>query len=95
MRVVQTACAQEDLIDIWIWVGADSPRAADELLDGFQGKFDLLESFPHMGAARDDIRQGLRMVVAGEYLIPYGVLQSEIEIVRVVHGRRDLGELDP
>jgi toxin ParE1/3/4 len=95
MRVVQTARAQEDLIDIWIWVGADSPRAADELLDGFQGKFDLLESFLHMSAARDDIRQGLRMVVASEYLILYRVLQSEIEIVRVVHGRRDLGELDP
>jgi toxin ParE1/3/4 len=43
-----------------------------------------------MGATRDDIRPGLRMLISREYLVLYRVLDEEIEVVRVVHGRRDL-----
>jgi toxin ParE1/3/4 len=43
-----------------------------------------------MGPARDDIRPGQRYLVSGSYLLLYRILGDDIEIVRIVHGRRDL-----
>ena len=43
-----------------------------------------------MGPARDDIRPGLRYLVSGSYLLLYRIVGDDIEVVRAVHGRRDL-----
>jgi len=43
-----------------------------------------------MGAARDDIRPGLRYLVSDPYLLLYRTTDGGVEIVRAVHGRRDL-----
>jgi plasmid stabilization system protein ParE len=32
-RVTRTARAEQDLIEIWTYIAADNPRAADRLLD--------------------------------------------------------------
>ncbi|RYZ14625.1 MAG: type II toxin-antitoxin system RelE/ParE family toxin [Alphaproteobacteria bacterium] len=52
-----------------------------------------LPDFPELGVSRDDIRPGLRMIVIGDYLVLYQLQPGLIEIVRVVHGHRDLGAL--
>jgi toxin ParE1/3/4 len=74
--------------------GDSSESVADRLLDRIDAKLVLLSKFPFAGVARDDIRRGFRMLVSDEYLILYRILKKEIEIVRVVHGRRDLPKLD-
>lgn len=93
MKAFKTSQAQEDLIGIWNNVALDNGTAADALLDRFEAKIKLLETFPDIGISRDDLRSGLRMLVSDEYLILYRQLNKEIEIVRVVHGRRDLGDI--
>jgi toxin ParE1/3/4 len=93
MKVFKSHQAQEDLIDIWLGIYPESEAAANRLLDQIEAKLSLLPEFPEMGAARDDIRPGLRMLISGEYLVLYRILGREIEIVRVVHGRRDLEAL--
>lgn len=40
--VRRTAQADEDLIDIWVYIAQDNPDAADHLLDEFEKKFALL-----------------------------------------------------
>jgi toxin ParE1/3/4 len=67
--------------------------AADRVLDEIEGKFDALGDFPEIGVARDDVRPGLRMLVSGAYVILYRVGADGVDIVRVVHGRRDLEAL--
>jgi toxin ParE1/3/4 len=52
-----------------------------------------LRDFPLMGPSRDDLRPGFRMLVAGEYVILYRAMQDRVEIIRVLHGRRDLDGL--
>lgn len=89
-RVVFTQAAREDLIDIWTHVATDDPVAADRVLDRFDEAASNLIQNPEMGPARDDIRPGLRYLVSGSYLLLYRILGDDIEIVRVVHGRRDL-----
>ena len=49
----------------------------------------LIEN-PRMGPARDDIRQGLRYLGSDTYLNLYRIVDDGVEIVRVVHGQRDL-----
>jgi Plasmid stabilization system protein len=82
--------AREDLIDIWLHIAADDPGAADRVLDRLELAAMNLIANPRMGPARDDIRPGLRYLVSDTYLILYRIAENGVEIVRVVHGRRDL-----
>jgi len=95
MQLLRTKQAEEDLIGLWSWVALDSEYAADALLDRLETRMQLLASFPQAGPARSDIRPGMRMLVVEEYLVLYRILPEAVEIVRVVHGRRDLGQLEP
>ena len=94
MTIVQrTAQADEDLIDIWVYIAQDNSAAADHLLDEFEKKFALLAGQPRLGAARSDIAPGLRHFSMGNYLILYREIDPGIEVVRVVHGARRLSHL--
>ena len=85
-----TRQAREDLIDIWLHIAADDLGAADRVLDRLELAAMNLTDNPRMGPARDDIRRGLRYLVSGTFLILYQVAEDGVEIVRLVHGRRDL-----
>ena len=91
--VQRTAQADEDLIDLWVYIAQDNLAAADHLLDEFENKFALLAGQPRLGAARSDIAPGLRHFPAGNYLILYRETDDGIEVVRVVHGARRLSNL--
>lgn len=89
-RVLFTRAARDDLIDIWAHVAADDPAAADRVLDRLEEAASNLSENPEMGPARDDIRPGLRYLVSGSCLLLYRIIGDDVEIVRAVHGRRDL-----
>ncbi|WP_423207149.1 type II toxin-antitoxin system RelE/ParE family toxin [Paracoccus yeei] len=89
-QVFFTRAAREDLIAIWTHIAADNPAAADRVLDKLDEAAAHLADNPQMGPARDDIRPGLRYLVSGSYLLLYRIDGKDIEIVRAVHGRRDL-----
>lgn len=94
MAVVEwTAQAEEDLIDIWVYISQDNPAAADDLLDEIDGKCALLAANPYMGPARSDIAPELRYFPVGRYLILYRVITDGVQVVRVVHGARRLSNL--
>jgi plasmid stabilization system protein ParE len=61
----------------------------------FGARIEHLTNHPRLGPRRPDIRQATRMLVEGTYLILYETrpdtdedLVDEVEIVRVVDGRR-------
>ncbi len=94
MPVIQrTAQAEEDLIDIWLYIAQDNPAAADRLLDTIDSKILLLAEQPALGPAREDIAPDLRYLPMGNYLILYRIILDGIEIVRVVQGARNLKAL--
>lgn len=88
-----TRRAREDLIEIWRYVADDNADAADRLLDRIADACEQLAERPELGPRRDDIRPGMRYHVVGHYLILYRLIDKTTEIVRVVHGRRDLFNL--
>jgi toxin ParE1/3/4 len=93
--VRRTAQAEEDLIDLWLYIAQENPGAADRLLDEIEGKCVLLAAHPQLGPARPDIAADCRYFPAGNYLILYCVIPDGIEVVRVVQGSRRLENLFP
>ncbi len=89
----KTRQAEEDLIDIWLYIAQDNPSAADHLLDTIESKGRLLAENPLLGQARPDIAEDFRYLPVGRYLMLYRVTDEGIELVRMVHGMRLLSEM--
>jgi len=87
-KVRKSSHAEEDLIEIWLYVAPHNAGAADRLLDRFEARFALLATQPRSGRLRDDLGPGIRQVVVGEYLALYLIEGGTVEILRVLHGRR-------
>jgi toxin ParE1/3/4 len=90
VRIIRTARAKEDLIEIWTYISLDNEQAADRVLDALERKTRLLANNPNIGRERSDIAAGVRSVVSGSYMILYRILDDEVEVVRYVHVRRQL-----
>ena len=92
-EIKRTAQAEEDLIDIWVYIAHEDIRAADRVLDEIEDRFSLLAEQPRLGRERRDIAPQLRYLPVRRYLILYREITEGIEIVRVVHGARDIQSL--
>jgi toxin ParE1/3/4 len=62
----------------------------DRLLESFQSTFKLLATFPASGRRRDELRPGVRSFPVGSYVVFYRQVSDKIEILRVLHGSRDI-----
>lgn len=80
-------------MEITSYIAARNPAAALEWHDGIYRNFRQLGAMPGLGVARDDLRQGLRLFPVDRYLILYREDLGGVEIVRVVHGARDVPKL--
>lgn len=85
--------AEADIEEIGDRLALENPAAAARLMEALRRRWDLLSAYPLSGAARDDIRPGVRYVVVGNYVSLYRVIDADVEIMRVVDGRRDLYNL--
>ncbi len=82
--------ARADLDAIYDYVAGDSAAAAERLLDMLEQKFRLLGNRPLLGQLRPEVAEGLRCFAAGNYVVCYRVQPPGVEIVRVIHGARDV-----
>ncbi|MEK6406474.1 MAG: type II toxin-antitoxin system RelE/ParE family toxin [Acidobacteriota bacterium] len=78
------------ILDIRNYVADDSPANADRLLDSINKQCRTLARFPKMGRARNELGASLRSFPVGNYVIFYREISKGIEIIRVVHGARDI-----
>lgn len=92
-RVVRSPQAREDLVEIGRRIAERDPRAADRLLDRVAAAAERLASNPFLGAARPDLAPDARHAVVRPCLMLHRAIQDGIEIIRVVHGARELAGL--
>jgi toxin ParE1/3/4 len=85
--------AAADLEEVWDYIALDDRLAADKIIGEFLIAFRQLVETPRMGRQRDDLSPGLRSLGHGNYLVLYNIKYEIINIVRVVHGARDLNAL--
>lgn len=86
------ALAENDLIGIWHYSFEQWDAArADEYLDELDNGIRQLAHNPEMGAKRDYVREGYRVLFINSHAVYYTVTPSAIHIVRVLHGQMDPG----
>ena len=83
-----TAQARRDLLDIWLDIAVDNQEAANRVDDRLQARVTVLTQFPELAPSRPDIA-GQR-AVESPHLILYRILPNAVQIVRVLHGARDI-----
>jgi toxin ParE1/3/4 len=91
--VVLSPRALLDLVEIWAYIAEDSPSQADKFSNQIDSKFRTLASQPGMGRPRPELCPGLRSIPIGRFVIFYFSRVNGVEIVRVLHGARDLGAI--
>ena len=95
MRIRRLPQAIRDVDDIWLHIAADNPAAATRMVERLSAGVARLADFPDSGRARPEIGAGARSVVVGRYLVLYRINGECVDIVRVVHGAREItGLLD-
>ncbi|HYD86496.1 MAG TPA: type II toxin-antitoxin system RelE/ParE family toxin [Vitreimonas sp.] len=83
--------ARADLIELALFYGERSPAAAYKLLDRIEQGARLLEEHPLVGRLRPELRQDLRSFPVRPLVLFYLPRVDGIEIIRVLHGSRDIG----
>jgi toxin ParE1/3/4 len=100
VEVVWSRLAREDVDGIYFGLMGKNPSAADRVLDRIEERVRQLAYQPRLGPRRPEIRPTTRVLVEAPYLILYETIPNsddrpveEVEIVRVLDGRRDLSIL--
>ncbi len=89
-QLIILPAAEADLEDIWLYIAADNPPAADRFLERILERCHLLATFPYMGQARPDLLPALRSFPIEDYVIFYRPVPDGVEIIRVLHGKRKI-----
>ena len=100
-RVLKREAAKRDLIAQWLWYAENaSVEVADRFLNAVETTLALLAGQPNCGAAffvEKPHLQGMRRFPVSDgfetILLFYFPLNDGVDLVRVIHGRRDLTSL--
>mgnify|MGYP003376663074 CR=1 FL=1 len=88
-RFKLTPLAQRDLQDIRNSIAADHPKAATQHLHILREKCQQLADSPGLGVKREDYC-GLHRFPVGHYLIFYRPTVEGVDVIRILHGARDI-----
>lgn len=98
-QIRRTRQVREDIIDIYRYIHARSPAAAERVLDALERAIRRLLDTPGIGSrwsSSDPRLKGMRVAVVTpyrSYLIFFRASNDGIEVFRVVHGARDLDRI--
>ncbi len=86
----------QDLIDISTYISSDNLDAGDRFLYAAEATFKLIAKTPSIGRfsgfTNPEVQQVRQYPIKGfaNYLILYRLIEDNIEIIRVLHGARNL-----
>ena len=89
-RVTRRPEAETDVIEIWGYIADESAAEADRWVDRLDERLQLWATQPMIGRARDELAPGLRSMSFGRYVVFFAPIHDGIDIVRVLHGSRDI-----
>jgi toxin ParE1/3/4 len=92
-RIVHSPAAEDDLLEIWVGLAANNVSAAERLMDDLDAATQILATQPLIGKARREFGPEIRSFPVRDYVIVYRPIMGGVELVRVVHGARDLERL--
>ena len=86
--------AAQDLIDIWEFIAGDNIDSADQVCEELQEAIQRIVEMPKKGPLHADLTdKPVRFWPVRSYLIIYRPDTTPLQIVRVLHGARDIESL--
>jgi len=86
--------AYQDLEEIWEYIAAENPKAANGVIEKIKAAFSKLTEMPGIGHKRADLTHyPVLFFAVYHYLIVYQSQSTGIEVVRVLSGYRDIADL--
>lgn len=81
----------DQLVGLYGYLAAKAnPVIANNYVNAVIDYCETLKTFPMLGVARDDIREGLRIThYKGRTIIAYAVIESVVSIISVFYGGQD------
>ena len=88
MKIRWLDLAVDDLADIVDYIARDNPGAAKRIVSRLWSAVKSLSRQPEMG--RPGRVHGTRELVVSNtpFIVPYRIVESEVQILRVLHGAR-------
>ena len=91
LNIHYLSVAEKDITEIIDYISKDNPNAAIWLIDKIDERIKELSDFPEIGKTPHDERLkqlGYRILIIDNYLVFYIIKKQEIEIRRILHGKR-------
>ncbi len=86
--------AESDLLGIWRYIFQESnTQTGDRLIESIIDGIFLVARHPFAGRLRNELRAGLRSFPIRSYVLFYRIDGENINILRVLHGQRDIETL--
>jgi toxin ParE1/3/4 len=89
-RYRYSAQADADLDAITDYFATHNPDAGIRLIDEITELCRFTASQPRTGRPRNDLGSGIRSAVVGQYIIFFRATSDGIDVLRVIHGPRDI-----
>lgn len=94
-----TPQALDDLFEIWSYIAQDNPAAADRVEDAIHQACELVARAPLAGTVRKDLTSlPVRFWVVPpfpNYFLVYDAATNPLQIIRVLHGARNIPSILP
>jgi toxin ParE1/3/4 len=95
-RVLRRPLAKDDILNNWDYIAElGGIEAADRWVEQLDTTLSLLATQPLMGRLRDELAPGLRSFPFGRHVVFCLPLHDGIEVVRLLHGARDIDAVFP
>ncbi len=92
-KIILKRLAANDIDDIAAYIQQDNPLRAQSFTEEMSDKISVIAERPLSFPNRDDLSQGLRAALIGKYIILFSLNETEVHIIRVVHGARDVNSM--
>jgi toxin ParE1/3/4 len=94
MAVYKTPQARQDIYEVFFQIALDNDAASAALKENLELRLQTLGDNPEMGASRPAFGGSIRFFpFEQKYLIVYRPFRDGVEILRFLHGARDLEAL--
>jgi len=89
-QIRRTRESRRDYDDIWYYIALRDVAAADRLSLHLDATLQTIVTAPQIGRNVEELAPNLRCFPVGNYLIFYRPFSNGIELIRLLHGARDI-----
>jgi addiction module RelE/StbE family toxin len=88
MKLLFTHSSQRDLMRLRDFIAENNPQAARHISQRLVTSINRLSNQPEMGIDVEEL-PGTQDLITGDYVVRYVVLEEDIYILRIWHGKED------